>query len=43
MRANAMLDKGDLDGRALWLRVLKAVKALLDTRPEDDAAVRCGG
>ncbi len=29
MRADAMLDKGDLDGYAVWKRVLKAVEELL--------------
>ena len=27
-RADEMLDKGDLDGRAVWLRVLAAIKEL---------------
>ncbi len=30
-----MLDKGDLDGRAVWLRVLKAVEELLRGRGDD--------
>ena len=29
MRADAMLDKGDLDGYAVWRRVLRAVGELL--------------
>ncbi len=29
MRADAMLDKGDLDGYAVWKRVVKAVEELL--------------
>ncbi len=33
MRADAMLDKGDLDGKAVWLRVLKAVTELQDRVP----------
>ncbi len=28
--SHAMLDKGDLDGKSAWLRVLKAVKELRD-------------
>ena len=36
---DAMLEKGDMDGRAVWLRILKAVGELLDTRPGDGAAV----
>ena len=30
MRADAMLEAGDLDGQAVWLRILKAVEGLLD-------------
>ncbi|MCH7888318.1 MAG: hypothetical protein IIA00_03465 [Proteobacteria bacterium] len=29
MRADAMLDKGDLDGQRVWLRIVKAVGELL--------------
>ncbi len=29
MRGDAMLEKGDLDGYAVWRRVLKAVEELL--------------
>ncbi len=29
MRADAMLEKGDLDGYGVWKRVLKAVEELL--------------
>ncbi len=29
MRADAMLDKGDLDGCAAWRRIVKAVEELL--------------
>ena len=39
MKADAMLDKGDLDGRAVWLRILAAVNELLDTRPGDGMAM----
>ena len=28
MRADAMLDKGDLDGCAVWKRILRAVEEL---------------
>jgi hypothetical protein len=38
MRAEAMRDRGDMAGRAVWLRVVRAVRAveeLLDTRPKD--------
>ena len=33
MRADAMLDQGDLDGKAVWLRILEAVKELQNTKP----------
>ncbi len=29
MKADAMLDKGDLDGYAVWKRILRAVEELL--------------
>ncbi len=29
MRADAMLEKGDLDGAAVWKRIVKAVEELL--------------
>ena len=36
MRAGEMLEKGDLDGQAVWLRVLEAVKVSIDKQlPED--------
>ncbi len=39
MRADAMLDKGDLGGERVWLRILAAVNELLDTGPGNRAAV----
>ncbi len=33
MRADAMLEAGDLDGYAVWKRVLKAVEELLRDEP----------
>ncbi len=38
MRAEAMLEKGDLDGCAVWKRVLRAVEEL--QRAEPGAGVR---
>ena len=38
LHADAMLDKGDLDGQRVWLRIMKAVNELLDTQPGDGAA-----
>ncbi len=34
MRADAMLDKGDLDGCATWKRILRAVEELQRVKPE---------
>ena len=33
MRADAMLDKGDLEGYAVWRRVLRAVEELQRVEP----------
>ncbi len=33
MRADAMLDKGDLDGYAVWKRILRAVEELQGAEP----------
>ncbi len=33
MKADAMLDKGDLDGAAVWKRIVKAVEALRRDSP----------
>ncbi len=33
MRADALLGQGDLDGNAVWIRILKAVKELQNTKP----------
>ena len=39
MRADAMLDKGDLDGYAVWKRILRAVGELQGTAPKPGEAV----
>ena len=39
MRADEMLDKGDLDGLAVWKRVVAAVKELLANEPPSGAGV----
>ncbi len=39
MRADAMLEAGDLDGCAVWKRVLQAVGELQRARPGPDVAV----
>ncbi len=39
MRADAMLEAGDLDGLAVWKRVLRAIEALQGTAPKSGEAV----
>ena len=39
MRADAMLDKGDLDGYAAWKRILRAVEELQGTAPKPGETV----
>ena len=38
MRADAMLEKGDLGGQAVWKRVLRAVGKLQETAPKSGEA-----
>ena len=33
-RGDEFLDKGDLDGQRVWLRILRAVNVLLDDTPK---------
>ena len=40
MRADAMLEKGDLDGYAVWKRIVKAVGELLSKERPDGATVQ---
>ena len=40
MRADAMLEKCDLDGYAVWKRVVKAVEELLSKERPDGATVQ---
>ncbi len=39
MRADAMLENGDLDGYAVWRRILEAVEELQGTEPKSGEAV----
>ncbi len=39
MRADTMLDNGDLDGCAVWKRILRAVEELQGTEPKPGEAV----
>ncbi len=38
MRADAMLEEGDLDGYAVWKRILRAVEELHRQAPKDQGA-----
>ena len=38
MQADACLEKGELDGKVVWLAVIKAVEELQDTTPPDGDA-----
>ncbi len=40
MKADAMLEKGDLDGQAVWLRILRATKELLSKERPPGATVQ---
>ncbi len=39
MLADATLDKGDLDGYAVWKRILRAVEEMGNTTPSTDQAM----
>ncbi len=39
MRADAMLDKGDLGGYAAWKRIVRAIEELQGTDPKPDEAI----
>ncbi len=39
MRADAMLEKGDMEGCAVWKRILRAVEELEGTAPKPGEAV----
>ena len=39
MRADELLDKGDLGGYAVWKRILRAVEELLEMKPSQGGAV----
>jgi hypothetical protein len=39
MRADAMLEAGDLDGLATWKRILRAVEELQGAKPKSGEAV----
>ncbi len=39
MRADELLENDDLEGRAVWIRIVKAVEELLSEERPDDAEV----
>ncbi len=39
MRADELMDAGDIEGRAVWLRIVKAITELLSEERPDDAEV----
>ncbi len=39
MRADELMEAGDMDGRAVWLRILKAIEELQSQERPDDAEV----
>ncbi len=39
MRADATLEAGDLDGSAVWKRILRAIESLQETAPKSGEAV----
>ena len=39
MRADKLMDAGDMDGRRVWFRVLEAVQELAKPKPDEADAV----
>ncbi len=39
MRADELLENGDVEGKAVWIRIVKAVEELLSKERPDDAKV----
>ncbi len=39
MRADQLMETGDMDGRAVWLRIVKAIEELLSEERPGDAEV----
>ncbi len=38
-KADALLDKGDMDGTARWIRILRAIEKLLRKKPGEGEGV----
>ena len=39
MRADELMEAGDMEGRAVWLRIVKAVEALLSEKGPENVKV----
>ncbi len=39
MRADELMEAGDMEGEAVWLRIVKAIEELLSEERPDDAEV----
>ncbi len=39
MRTDELMETGDMDGRAVWLRIVRAIEELLSKERPDDAEV----
>ena len=39
MRADELMEAGDMEGEAVWLRIVKAIEELLSEERPDDAKV----
>ncbi len=39
MRADELMESGDMDGRVVWLRIVNAIEELLSEERPDDAQV----
>ena len=39
MRADGLMEAGDMEGEAVWLRIVKAIEELLSKERPDDAEV----
>ncbi len=39
MRADELMDTGDMEGRAVWLRIVKAIEELMSKERPEDAEV----
>ncbi len=39
MKADELLEAGDMDGKAVWVRIMKAVEELLSDKQTDGATI----